>query len=122
VIRKVIAAIILVPLAVVILGFAVANRQSVSVSFDPFNASAPAYSATLPLFLLIFVLLIVGVIIGGIAAWLRQGRWRSAARRAEAEHRHMQAEIDALRRRLSEVERGGALVEHAPLSLRSPAS
>jgi uncharacterized integral membrane protein len=121
VIRKVIAAIVLVPLAIVILGFAVANRQTVIVSFDPFDASQPAYSVPLPLFLLIFVMLIIGVIVGGIASWLRQGRWRAAARRAEAEQRHLQTEIDALRRRLSEVERG-TLVEHAPLSLRSPAS
>ena len=34
--------IILVPLAVVIIAFAMANRQNVTVSFDPFNAAEPA--------------------------------------------------------------------------------
>jgi uncharacterized integral membrane protein len=33
---------IVVPLAVVIIAFAVANRQSVTVSFDPFSATSPA--------------------------------------------------------------------------------
>jgi len=38
VIRKIIPAVILVPLAVIIIAFAVANRQIVTVSFDPFSA------------------------------------------------------------------------------------
>ena len=33
----------------------------------------------LPLFVLIFVLVGLGVIIGGIAAWLRQHKWRAPA-------------------------------------------
>ena len=48
--RKIVTAIIVVPLAVVIVAFAVANRQAVTVSFDPFSAASPAYAATLPLF------------------------------------------------------------------------
>ena len=83
--RKIVAALILVPLAIVIIAFAVANRQIVTVSLDPFSAEHPAASVTLPLFALIIVLLIVGVVIGGIAAWLRQGRWRRTARRLERE-------------------------------------
>ena len=39
VIRKIIAAVILVPLAVIIIAFAVANRQIVTVSRDPFSAN-----------------------------------------------------------------------------------
>ena len=44
VLRKIVAAIILVPLAVVIIAFAVANRQIVTVSLDPFSAEHPAAS------------------------------------------------------------------------------
>ena len=83
--RKIVAALILVPLAVVIVAFAVANRQIVTVSFDPFSPERPAASVTLPLFALVIVLLILGVLIGGIAAWLRQGKWRRTARRLERE-------------------------------------
>ena len=53
------------PLAVVIIAFAVANRQIVTVSLDPFSGDEPAASVTLPLFALVIVLLIVGVLIGG---------------------------------------------------------
>jgi uncharacterized integral membrane protein len=121
--RTIITAVVLVPLAIVIIGFAVANRQAVTVSFDPFDASHPAYSTTLPLFVVIFLLVILGVLVGGIAAWLRQGRWRSAARRAEAQSRELTAEVAMLRRRLGLAERSDlpARVEPAPpLSLRSP--
>ena len=97
--RKIVTAVILIPLAVIIVAFAVANRQAVTVSFDPFSSAAPAYAATLPLFVLIFVLVILGVIVGGVAAWFRQGKWRRVARRLESDVRDLHAEIDAIRRR-----------------------
>src|SRR5512140_435926 len=92
--RKIVTTIIVVPLAVVIIAFAVANRQAVTVSFDPFSATSPAYAATLPLFAVIFAVLILGVLIGGIAAWLGQSRWRRSARKLDAELRALQQEID----------------------------
>lgn len=121
--RTIVTVVILIPLAVVIVGFAVANRQVVTVSFDPFDASQPAYSTTLPLFVIIFLLVIVGVLVGGIAAWLRQGKWRAAARRAEAQNRQLTAEVADLRRRLELAEQPDLPVrtERAPpLSLRAP--
>jgi uncharacterized integral membrane protein len=99
--RKIISAIILIPLAVIIIGFAVANRQVVTVSFDPFDATQPALSLTLPLFAMVFVLVILGVIIGGIAAWLRQGHWRRSARRLDHEVRGLRAETAAMREKLA---------------------
>jgi uncharacterized integral membrane protein len=97
-IRKIIAAVILVPLAVVIIAFFVANRQIVTVSLDPFGAEHPAASLTLPLFALVIVLLVLGVLIGGIAAWLRQSKWRRTARRLEREIADLHIEIEALKR------------------------
>ena len=106
--RKIVTAIIVVPLAVVIVAFAVANRQAVTVSFDPFSAASPAYAATLPLFAIIFAVLILGVLIGGIAAWIRQGKWRRAARRLDGEVRALHDEMDAIRRRFGTPEQAGA--------------
>ncbi len=94
--RKIVTALILVPLAIIIIAFAVANRQVVTVSLDPFSASEPAAAVTLPLFALIILLLILGVLIGGFAAWLRQGRWRAMARRLEREVQDLRAKVDAL--------------------------
>ena len=67
--------------------FAVANREIITVSFDPFDSASPALAFKMPLFILIFVLVGLGVLVGGIAAWLRQHKWRARARRAEADVR-----------------------------------
>ena len=121
--RSIIMAIILIPLAVIMIGFAVANRQVVTISFDPFDASHPAYSMTLPLFVVIFLLVIFGVLIGGAAAWMRQSRWRASARRAEGRNRELNGEVAMLRRRLEMTERPElpGRADPAPrLPLRSP--
>jgi uncharacterized integral membrane protein len=97
--RKFVTFVILVPLTIVIVAFAVANREIITVSFDPFDSSAPAYAIKVPLFLLIFALVIVGAVVGGIAAWLRQHKWRARARRAETEARELRAALDAQRTR-----------------------
>lgn len=94
--RRLVAAVVLVPLAVVIIAFAVANRLTVTVSFDPFSPNEPAASVALPLFVPIIVALIVGVIVGGVASWLRQGRWRGAARRFERELHRLREKVHAL--------------------------
>jgi uncharacterized integral membrane protein len=112
VVRNTVAALILVPLAVVIIALAVANRQSVTVSLDPFSAEHPAAVVTLPLFGLIIVLLIVGVLIGGMAAWLRQARWRRTARRLERE-------IGTLRTGIEEFKRGAGISGGSGLPARA---
>ena len=116
--RKFLAFAVLVPLAIVIVMFAVANREIITVSFDPFDSAHPAFALKLPLFMLIFVLVAVGVVVGGIAAWLRQHKWRMRARRAEAEARDLRARLDAAepRRNLP------AVVEASPPFVVPPAA
>ena len=96
--RRLVTALIVVPIALLIIAFAVANRQSVTVSLDPFSAEHPAAAVTLPLFALVIVLLIAGVVIGGVATWLRQTGWRRLVRRMEREAAELRREIDAHRR------------------------
>ena len=117
--RKIVTVVIVIPLAVIIIAFAVANRQSVTVSFDPFSSANPAYAATLPLFILIFVLVILGVIIGGIAAWLRQSQWRRTARQLDADVRALHQELEAMRRRFA-AEQAAPARDPAPLPAIPP--
>lgn len=98
-IRKIVVTLVLVPLAALIVLFAVANRQAVTLSFDPFSPAAPALTATLPLFMLLLVTLIAGVVIGGAAAWLKQHRWRKAARRLDAQVKALKRDAEVLRSR-----------------------
>ena len=95
--RKFVTAFVLIPLGVVIVMFAVANREVIAVSFDPFDSTKPAFALKMPLFVLIFLLVGLGVLIGGVAAWLKQHKWRMRARRAEADVRRLRAELDAER-------------------------
>jgi uncharacterized integral membrane protein len=98
-IRKIVRALILIPLALILVALAVANRQTVTVSFDPFDRVDPAFSIALPLYVLILALVIAGVIVGGVAAWLRQGKWRGRARLAESNARELRLENDQLKHR-----------------------
>jgi hypothetical protein len=97
-IRKFITALILVPLAIAFAAFAVANRQTIVISFDPFDQAHPAFVLPVPLFALILTLVIGGVVIGGVAAWLKQSKWRRAARLADAQARDLRIELDRLKR------------------------
>src|SRR2546421_5594343 len=98
--RKIFTALIVIPLALLIVLFAVANRAPVTVSLDPFGGAPPMLSVSLPLFLLLLIVLILGVIVGGIAAWTRQSRWRRRSRRLAAELKASRAENESLRRQL----------------------
>jgi uncharacterized integral membrane protein len=118
--RKIVTAIIIVPLAVIFTAFAVANRQAVTVSFDPFSSTSPAYAATLPLFAIIFAVLILGVLIGGFAAWLRQGKWRRSARRLDGEVRALHDEMDTIRRRFGTSEKSAPAQDASPLTVIPP--
>jgi len=104
-IRKFISGLILVPFGIMFVVFAVANRQTVVISFDPFDQVHPMLAVGLPLFALILFLVVGGVVLGGAAAWLGQGKWRWRARHFEAEVRSLRGELDALRRRGSAIER-----------------
>lgn len=76
---------IFIPLAIVLVALAVANRAPVAFTLDPFNPGNPGLTATLPLFVYLFAALLVGLVIGSGATWLRQGRYRKLARKREAD-------------------------------------
>ena len=78
---------ILLPLLLVFIAFAVANRHSALVSFDPlpFEAEPSVYT-------LVLVGVFIGLLVGGTGAWVRGSRWRSRAR--QAERRAARAEAD----------------------------
>ena len=95
--RKFFTALVVIPLGVIFVVFAVANRHLVTVSFDPFNSTNPSVALTLPLFVVIILVAILGVAAGGMATWFRQRRWRRAARQHEADARQARADVADLR-------------------------
>ncbi|PDT86723.1 DUF1049 domain-containing protein [Bradyrhizobium sp. Y36] len=95
--RKFLTALIVIPLGLILVAFAVANRHFVTVSFDPFISNDPSLEITLPLFLLLILVAAVGVVAGGCAVWFGQRHWRRAARRHEADARAARGELADLR-------------------------
>jgi hypothetical protein len=88
---------VLIPLGVIFVVFAVANRHAVTVSFDPFNSTDPSLGVRLPLFVVIIAVAILGV----VAAAPRPGSGSATggAPRGgmKAEARQMQAQLADLR-------------------------
>ncbi|MFP3943980.1 MAG: lipopolysaccharide assembly protein LapA domain-containing protein [Alphaproteobacteria bacterium] len=72
------------PLTVLGVVFAIANRQPVRLSLNPFDPADGALGIEMPLFAALFLAVLVGMAIAGLAVWFAQARWR---RRARAEHR-----------------------------------
>ena len=95
--RKFFKALVLIPLGLIFVVFAVANRHLVTVSFDPFNSTDPSLAITLPLFVVLIVVAMAGVVAGGTATWFRQRHWRRAARQHEADARQARSQLADLR-------------------------
>ena len=96
--RKFLTGVVLIPLGLIFIDFAVANRHLVTVSFDPFGSGDTAFDLPpVPLFAIIITAIIVGVVAGGSATWFRQRRWRRAARQHEADARQARAQLAELR-------------------------
>jgi uncharacterized integral membrane protein len=79
--------IVLVPLVVICLALAVANRGNVTVSFDPFSSDTTGQFEA-PLFVVLILAVAFGVVIGSLATWFAQGKHRRALRDLRAEHDH----------------------------------
>ena len=85
---------VVLPLAVAMAMFAVNNRETVFVDFWPLP-----YAVEVPLFLLILGTVFLGLLIGGTATWLGQGRWRRLARGLQRRVKHLESEIEGFRAR-----------------------
>ncbi len=98
-IKRIVGWFVLVPLCVVLIVFALANRQPVAVNFNPFASAAEAGTQALavPLFLVIFAVLLVGVLLGGIATWFAQSPHRRDERYFRRETERLHRELDAAR-------------------------
>jgi peptidoglycan biosynthesis protein MviN/MurJ (putative lipid II flippase) len=78
--RKILKLLIFLPLGICIIALAIANRGLVVLSLDPLAVTDPVLSLKLPLFVFLILALMIGVLIGGFAMWLTQGKHRKNAR------------------------------------------
>lgn len=79
-VKRIIAVIVLVPVAVIVVAFSVANRHPVGLTLDPFHPGNPALSYSAPFFAWLFIAFALGLIVGGLATWFGQGKHRKLSR------------------------------------------
>lgn len=95
--------IIMVPVALVVISFAVSNRDVVTVGLWPVPFTLQA-----PLFAVVLLVGVAGVVVGAFIAWVSgrkaRSRARANARRAETAER----ELSTLRQQLGEVAAEGS--------------
>lgn len=96
--QRIITVLIAFPLAALLITLAVANRHDVRLVLDPFRPEQPALSVVLPFYAFLFGVLALGILAGGMAVWMSQGRWRRTARMRTQDARRWQAEADRLAR------------------------
>ena len=94
VINRFFGALVFWPLAIIVAAIAVANRKAVLLSFDPFNAAAPAVAFNVPLYIVVLGAALVGLILGGWSSYLAQAPARRAARGTEQKVKKLEREIE----------------------------
>ncbi len=82
------------PVTIVIVIFAIANRQAVTIDLWPFDQSISQ-----PLFLVVLVAVLVGFCVGAAVMWLSDGRVRNRARENYYKASHLEREVAALKRK-----------------------
>ncbi len=85
---KLIRLVVFLAVALVGISIAISNRQPVTLALEPLP-----YAIDVPLYLVIFAVLFIGVLVGAFAMWWRDGRVRKRARRAEGQANALQKEL-----------------------------
>jgi nucleoid DNA-binding protein len=97
VMRKLVAALIVVPLGVLLVALSVVNRKPVTLGLNPFDVNS-GFAIEAPLFLFLLGAFALGLLIGGLATWLSQGKWRKTARTEAREASTWRRQVTAWRR------------------------
>ena len=89
-------------LAIILIAIALANREIVTLNAFPANFGqylGGTWSIQLPLFLVIFLAIVFGVVVGLIWEWLREAHIRREARARASQVAQLEREVGQLRDR-----------------------
>jgi uncharacterized integral membrane protein len=99
-VNRIVGWVVLVPLCLGLIVFALANRHFVAINFNPFMSAegsvAPGYGV--PLFVVLYVVLLIGVLLGGTATWFAQAHHRKREKHWRHEAHLLTGELEKLRR------------------------
>ena len=89
--------VITLPLAIVLVVFAVNNRETFEVDLWPLGLVV-----AWPMFIYVFVGVMVGLLLGGLFAWMSAGTTRRIARERKARIRELESRVRTMQGRLEE--------------------
>ena len=98
--RKLVLALVVIPLGALLIALAVVNRKPAELMLDPFGGAEQSFMIEAPFFLFLIGAFALGLLIGGFASWLNQGKWRRTAREEAREARDWRRQADRLEREL----------------------
>ncbi|KQV84139.1 LapA family protein [Rhizobium sp. Root1220] len=101
--KKILNLLILLPLGIILIAFCVANRQSVTLAFNPFRPDDQVLSLSAPFFVFVFIALIIGMLVGSAATWFSQSKHRKRARSEAKEAVRWHTEADRHKTRADEI-------------------
>jgi len=94
--KRVVTWFFLIPLALLFAFFALANRQEIQLGIDPISPESPFFGPfPVPLFIVIYGALLLGIILGGIGAYMGQHKKRAELRALRKEHNKLKQQLDA---------------------------
>ena len=96
--RRIVGWLVLVPLCLIIIVFGLSNTQPVNIYFNPLVPHLANPDSAVPLFFVLFAVLLLGVVLGGVATWFAQSHHRRDLRSYRRESERLASEVDALRR------------------------
>ncbi|MEM1410699.1 MAG: LapA family protein [Pseudomonadota bacterium] len=105
--RNILTTLFLIVLAPVLIGFFVANRESVTISFDPSSLENPALAFDVPLFIGLAGTLGIGFVLGAIGMWISNTRLRHRSGQARRKIRELERELALAKAAATEPASGG---------------
>lgn len=102
------------PFAALCIIIAIANREVITLSADPFGRADSLLTLDLPLYAVIFGAFFLGLLIGLLAEWVIEGKWRSATRKARGQAAKLSRDLNETKREVEKLEKEKARATAQP--------
>ncbi|MGF7157001.1 LapA family protein [Bartonella heixiaziensis] len=91
--KRILLAIILVPITAILIAFIIANRQMVTLTLDPFRINSGSFIYQAPLFIWLFIFFGLGILLGSLISWFAYHKCKKALRESKAELEKLKTSI-----------------------------
>ncbi|AQX28607.1 MULTISPECIES: LapA family protein [unclassified Bartonella] len=93
IIKRILLAVILVPITAFLIGFIVANRQEVILTLNPLQKNSEYFTYQAPLFVWLFIFFCLGILLSSITNWFAQHKNRKTLKERKAEIEKLKVSI-----------------------------